>query len=108
MKRKAIIILLFLSLAAVSTIAVCGERYANQIAYLDGTSAVLPLSRFVASSYLVFSNFVRTLDEGSYLVVEGSVFLVLGFLWLRRARSVARTLSVTPTGPASQRLETGP
>lgn len=107
MKRKAITILLFLSLAAVSTIAVCGEGYANQIAYLDGASSVLPLSRFVASSCLVFSNFVRTLDEGSYLIVEGSLFLALGLLWLRRARSVARTLPVTPNGHASQRLETG-
>jgi hypothetical protein len=82
-KRKTFIALLVLIAAVVSTIAVRADLYADRV------GAALRPQKSVSSPAVVssvFYSYLSTREEGSYLILEGSVFLLLGSLWLRRAR----------------------
>lgn len=82
-KRKLIISCLVLIVGVVSTIAVSADLYSGRSA-ANLKPQVVPANGSVVGSLL--SSYISTREEGSYLVLEGGVFLILGSLWLKRAR----------------------
>jgi hypothetical protein len=97
-KRKSIIIVFVSVLAALSTIAVRADRYSNgtEVGVKSQVSVWNP--RLV--SRLFSSSFIHTREEGSYLVLEGAVFLFIGALWLRRVRREQADVTARTSGGA--------
>lgn len=98
MKRKTIVFLSLLIFSVVSTIAVRAERPSNPFGSHIGSqgrfSGLPHRSRIVSSSLI--SSFLSTREEGSYLVLEGGVFFLVGFFLLKRARRDHRAMLVGP------------
>lgn len=82
-KHKLVISFLVLSVGAVFTIAVRADFYSRGMATNPKTQAITSTVPLVAS---ILDNYLGTHEEGSYLVLEGGVFLALGLLWLKKAR----------------------
>jgi hypothetical protein len=85
-KRKIIIAMVAAIVAVVSTIAVRADLYSNR-ANRSATNLTprRGLSDQQAVSSVLFSYFGMH-EEGTYLILEGAVFLSLGLLWLKKAR----------------------
>jgi hypothetical protein len=94
-KRKTVIAVLVLIAAVVSTMVVRADLYSNR-----GGAAVRPQNGVSAPHVVssVFYSYVTTREEGSYLILEGGVFLLLGSLWLRRARRERFVLEARSAG----------
>ncbi len=100
MKRKFILILLSSILLAVFTIAVRAERRSGRIEPTTGhqSGASSLVTRLVSASFI--SGFLSTRQEEQSLLLEGSIFFLLGLFWLRRARRDAQPLPAQPGGGA--------
>jgi hypothetical protein len=83
-RRKSIIILLLSLISAVFVIAVGAERHSGRIESNQRDTSILPLlPRFVSASVAIL---LAERQEETDLVLEGSVFLFLGLLSLKRER----------------------
>ena len=87
MKRKSIILVLLSFLLAISTIAVRAEKYSNRIESSPSSTSPLAVHPGLVSSLVAALSDAR--QEEADLVLAGSVFLLLSFLSLRRARRTA-------------------
>ena len=87
LRKSSIVVLLSITLA-IFTIAVRAERHPGRIESHVGQGhelSTLPfMSRLVSSS--IVSRFLSPRQEETYLILQGCVFLLLGFSSLKRAR----------------------
>lgn len=98
MKRKVFIALLVLVVGVISTFAVRADLYTPQV-----TAAYAKAQGGLSSSPVISSvlfSYISTREEGSYLVLQGCVFLFLGSLWLKRARREKLLLETRSSGEA--------
>lgn len=92
-KRKLVISFLVLAVGVVFTIAVRADLYSRGNSTSQKTQAITANLPLVAS---FLDDYLNTREEGSYLVLEGGVFLALGLLWLKRARREKMLVGAQP------------